>query len=422
MHQQHPGINEERLYSDFVQAASFGATPAGAVNRPAFSEADVQVRRWLMERAQEAGLDTRIDPLNNVIVGDADDTPGVWTGSHLDTVPDGGKYDGALGAIVGFECVRRIYELGIPLQRPVRSIAFSDEEGSYLGFLGSRGLWNGLADLRADPDATPLDQITGWNDERLESALSRAGGDIHRAESAQLPTGIIEKFIELHVEQGPRLESEALDIGVVTGIVGVGRCTVDFHGRPDHAGTTPMGLREDALRAAARMIDALASVPETLGLTDAVVTCGQVQVDPGATNVVPGKARLVLDYRDATLAGLQRLREGIEATALQAVQGTEITAHVADVSLTPPVDMDPEIIAQLTQTTQQLGYTHRHMQSGAGHDTQIMANIAPVGMVFVPSHQGRSHSHLEHTDWQDVVNGANVLFNTLLHYATHAEP
>lgn len=409
-------VNGARLRKDLERLAEFGREPTGGVSRPAFSEADMAARAWFAARAHEAGLDARTDPVGNVIVrpprSASDELPAVWTGSHLDSVPNGGMFDGALGAMAALECVRRIHETGTVLARPLCAVAFADEEGAFHGYLGSKALVQGFS-------RSALEDVNGRDGRRLVDALRAHGTGPGDAEAAAtlLPERSVHRFLELHIEQGPVLETSGTTIGVVTGIVGVNRGDVRFDGRSDHAGTTPMHLRRDAVRGAASFLDRLTELPALAGRPGAVVTCGHLDVRPSAENVVAETAVLHLDFRDTTTEGLERLEESLvrEAGACAARHGLEMHYHRA--STTPPVRLDAELSAVIERAATGLGLSSRRLPSGAGHDAQVMAAVAPTGMIFVPSRDGRSHSPRESTSWEDVAHGADVLLAALLEVA-----
>lgn len=403
-------VNGERLRADLERLATFGREPDGAVSRPAFSPADAAARRWFVDRAHEAGLPARLDGVLNVLLGADSPGPAVWTGSHLDSVPHGGMFDGALGSVAALECLRRLHEERVPLRLPVRGVAFSDEEGSRRSFLGSKSLTGGLdgidPDARLEPEGTTLADI-----------VSSAGGDLASVPGGRLPAGAIHRFVELHIEQGPVLETTGTAIGVVTSIVGIANAELRFDGRPDHAGTTPMHLRRDALRGVAALIQELPDLPAQVGLPDAVITCGRVDAHPGANNVVPGAAVAHLDFRDPTVAGLRTLRDALDRLGRRCAERFDLEAAFTLTNLTEPTDADPELMDTIQRQADGLGLSSRRMPSGAAHDSQVVAQHAPIGMIFVPSRDGRSHSRLESTAWEDVVNGADVLLATLLELA-----
>lgn len=407
-------IDSGRLRRDLSSLARIGRAGSGGINRTSYSPADSEARRWYRERCVEAGLELRLDGLGNMFVRapayDRRPAP-VWTGSHIDTVPDGGAFDGALGTVAALECVRRIAEERAELPRPVQAVVFADEEGNYGHLLGSTGLRRGY-------DAAQLASMTGRDEERLIDALQHSEwADDKTATATRIDGREVHAFIELHIEQGPKLESSHTDIGVVTAIVGLGGGNVGFNGRADHAGTTPMSHRRDALSAAAAFLLELPGLAAAIN-PDAVITCGMVGVKPGAANVVPGSVRLTLDFRDHDLDALLSLRDTIGRTATQVANNHRVTATWTPDPIVEPVQLDHRVQETINRSARQHGLTTSSIASGAGHDSQNMARLAPTGMIFVPSIAGRSHCPAERTDWADIDNGANVLLTTLLSLAS----
>ncbi|CAN5886962.1 Zn-dependent hydrolase [soil metagenome] len=403
-------VNSARLWADFDKLGEFGREPKGGISRPAYSPMDIAARQWFAERASEAGLPVTIDALQNVIVGDPTVQPAVWAGSHLDTVPNGGMYDGAVGAIAALECLRRIREEDVQLARPVRAVAFADEEGTFHGNLGSKAIARGFSEEN-------LDGIFNSGGQSLIKALREAGSDLSSITNVSLPDDAMHCFLELHIEQGPVLEAADTTIGIVTHIAGVNRGELRFDGRADHAGTTPMNLRKDALRGAAAFLDRMPGLPDAAGLANAVVTCGRLTLQPGAENVVPATAIANLDFRDVTPEGLDRLEEMIISEARACASLHDLKVEYRRTSRIPPVDLNGHLSDSIENAATRLGLASRRLLSGAGHDAQVMAELAPAGMIFVPSHKGRSHSPWEYTAWKDVEHGANVLLETLLEVA-----
>jgi len=273
--------DSERLTADLRELSAFGRMPGGGISRTSYSAADLQARQWFVTRCAAAGLEVHSDGLGNIFAqlnpaGADPSLPAVWTGSHLDSVPEGGAYDGAVGVISALECLRRLAEERVALPRPVRLVMFADEEGCYHHLLGSTGLTTGLSSKQ-------LAERRGRHGTRLVDALAAAGLDPRTAAGTAIDPAQVHAYVELHIEQGPVLESAGTDIGVVTSIVGIGGGAVRFTGRADHAGTTPMPARRDALRAAGhfvvRLPEAAAAVSD-----QAVITCGLINVTPGATN------------------------------------------------------------------------------------------------------------------------------------------
>jgi N-carbamoyl-L-amino-acid hydrolase len=405
-------VNGDRLRQDLADLAEIGALESGGIGRTAFSPADARAREWYWSRCVAAGLDLRLDGLGNMVAQAPypADLPPVWTGSHIDTVPHGGAFDGALGTVAALECVRRLAEAGVPLRRPVCSVVFSDEEGNYGHLLGSRGLSHGYT-------ADQLAALTGRDGDRLVDALAGwtwAGGSPTRT---RIPVSSVHAFVELHIEQGPKLEAAGVDIGVVTSIVGLGGAVVEFAGRADHAGTTPMSLRSDALLAASTFLIELPEVAAAVN-PDAVITCGLIRVEPGGANVVPALAAVTLDFRDSDPGRLATLERDIAGVAHRIADATGVSVTWRPDEPIAPMQLAEPIRDVIRHSANELGLSHVDLPSGAGHDSQNMAHLASTGMIFVPSKNGRSHSPAEYTDFADVERGANVLLSTVLALAT----
>jgi N-carbamoyl-L-amino-acid hydrolase len=403
-------VDIDRLTADIKDLSAFGRMPGGGISRTSFSAADQQAREWLAGRCAAAGLQVSTDGLGNIFArldpaGSDQSLPAVWTGSHLDSVPEGGAYDGAAGVLCALECLRRLGEEQVPLERPVQLVVFADEEGCYHHLLGSTALTRGLS-------REQLAGRRGRDGTRLADALAAAGFDPGAAAVRVLDPAEVHAYVELHIEQGPVLESSATEIGVVTSIVGIGGGTVRFVGRADHAGTTPMSARRDALRAAGHFLtglpDAAAQVSD-----HAVITCGLITVSPGATNVVPAVADVELDFRDTVMPRMQALADRIVSAAQEAAARCSVVADVRFDDTVEPVLLDPAVQDVIEESAIRLGYSTRRMPSGAGHDAQNMARITPAGMIFVPSVDGRSHTKEEYTRFDDLERGANVLLGAL---------
>jgi beta-ureidopropionase / N-carbamoyl-L-amino-acid hydrolase len=416
-----PRVDGPRLRRDLTDLARFGATASGGVSRASYSAADSAARQWYAGRCAEAGLTLWQDGLGNMFAQWGTPRSGaaarpaagpaaVWSGSHLDSVPDGGRLDGALGALAALECVRRLAELGVDLARPVRAVVFADEEGSYGHLLGSRGVVDGYTDGQ-------LSEMTGRDGDRLLDALASCSWTNGPATQTKVSPEEIQSFVELHIEQGPELERAGTDIGIVTSIVGLGGGTAEFLGQADHAGTTPMNQRRDALRAAGTFVADLPRVAASVSPA-AVITCGLITVEPGAANVVPRLARLIIDFRDPDPGRLRELSGAIGTAAERAAARCGAEAAWHPTPLVEPVPLDPGVRSAISRAASGIGLGTLAMPSGAGHDAQNLARITPTGMIFVPSVAGRSHSPAEHTSWRDVENGANVLLATLIDLAS----
>jgi len=405
-------VDGARLRADLEALGRIGAVPGAGVSRTSFSPADAQARGWYLARCAQAGLTVEVDGIGNMFVSRPDESaageavPAVWSGSHLDSVPNGGRFDGALGVVAALECVRRLAEERVALRRPVRAVVYSDEEGNYSHLFGSTALVRGFT-------AAQLHGLTGRDGDRFVDTFVAAGWDLDRATQTTVDPRTIHASVELHIEQGPQLEQLGHQIGVVTAIVGLGGGTITFRGRPDHAGTTPMTMRKDALAAASALIVRFPEIARSVS-DRAVLTAGIITVEPGGANVIPGKARLTVDFRDLQRANVDRLARTITAAAqaVAAEQGLEVEVEFEPTI--PPSQLDGRIQQIIGAAAAARGLVASALPSGAGHDSQNLATLAPTGMIFVPSVGGRSHCPEEHTDWQDVENGANVLLDTVI--------
>jgi len=405
-----PRIDLARLRGDIEALAAIGQDPAGGISRPAWSPAHEEGRGWLLGRLREAGLAARVDAAGNVLGRLGEATPVVMTGSHIDTVPRGGPLDGALGVLAGLECLRTVRAAGVRLSRALEVAAFTDEEGRFYGFFGSRALTGSLDQALA----ARLSDPTGL---ALPEAMRRAGFDLERASEARRPAGDIAAYVELHIEQGPWLEAEDLPIGVVEGIVGIRRFRLTFVGQPDHAGTTPMDRRRDAFFTAAEYATKSRDLVVRGGAGRAVTTIGVVDVRPGVPNIVPERAALLQELRDPDPVVLDRLAARTLQAARRVARARGVVLEVEHLMRAEPVRMSPRIQAEIEAAARELGLPTRRMPSGAGHDAQVLAAVTDAGMLFVPSQGGRSHRPDEWTDWAALERGANVLLATLLRLA-----
>jgi N-carbamoyl-L-amino-acid hydrolase len=406
-------IDLGRLRGDIEALAAIGKDPTGGISRPAWSPAHEEARAWLLGRLREAGLAARVDPAGNIFgrLGDgAPSTPVVMTGSHIDTVPRGGPLDGALGVLAGLECLRTLAAAGVPLTRALEVAAFTDEEGRFYGFFGSRAMTGSLdralAARLTDPAGLPLPE-----------AMRGAGFDLARAPEARREPGEIAAYVELHIEQGPWLETVGVPIGVVEGIVGIRRFRLTFVGQPDHAGTTPMDRRRDAFFTAAEYATKSRDLVVRGGQGVAVTTIGVVDVRPGVPNIVPERAALLQELRDVDPARLDGLASRTLQAARRVARRRGLVLEVEHLMRAEPVRMSPRIQAAIEAAAEGLGLPTRRMPSGAGHDAQVLAAVTDAGMLFVPSQGGRSHRPDEWTDWPALERGAHVLLATLLRLA-----
>lgn len=399
-------IQLQRLQQDLHDIGQIGLDPVtGGINRPSFSEDDIQARHWLKQRMQEAGLGVEIDSVANVIGrwGKDDKAPALLIGSHLDSVPQGGKFDGTLGVLAGLEVVRSLQDAGIEPPFPIEVIATSEEEGRFGGMLGAEAMTGEL----------DLDWFHHARDDQgllLTDCMQQQGFDPGRVLEAQRPDSSMLGFLELHIEQGPVLEREKLPIGIVEGIAGVFHWSVSFRGQSNHAGTTPMALRRDAFAAVAEFA---ASIPNWIEQISANsrLTIGKVELQPGFAHTVPGYAEFSLVGKDFLNQDLQHLQETTREKLKHIAAQHELELRIEHHSQLDSQDCDTEIIKRFKHSAEELQLPYKLMYSGAGHDTQIFARHTRAGMIFVPSHHGISHAPEEHTDWPDIEQGCNLLLH-----------
>lgn len=404
-------LDADRLWADVMALADI-TDPARPYTRRSFTPLFLEGRAWLARRFAEAGLTTRIDTAGNLIGRLEGTNPAlgvIAVGSHSDTVPSGGRFDGIAGVATGLEIVRALRQSGTRLNHTVEIIDFLAEEPSEYGLscVGSRGMTGSL-------DSKMLD-LTEPSGETLREGLRRVGGDPDRLAEAKRED--IRAFLELHIEQGIVLESRSLDVGIVTSIVGIRRIEVVFQGEADHAGTTPINLRHDALVAAANTVAVVRRLAEQLsGETEDyfVATVGILTVEPSASNIVPGRCRLVVDARTTNPVLTKRFVESLdrESAAFAAAAQVSRTAFET-LSDGPPVACDANLRAALRQGAQDLGLSEIDLPSGAGHDAAFMSRISRSAMVFVPCRKGKSHAPEEWADRDAIAAGAAVIFQAV---------
>ncbi len=404
-------INTERLLRLLDNLAEIGATEEGGVSRPALSEADMQARAWFKEQAKFYGLDYREDSAGNqsVILPSEDaNAKTLLVGSHLDTVPNGGRYDGALGVLAAFEALLTIKEARRKLPYHLECISFTDEEGTLVGLLGSSAL---CGTLTAEDLAAPR-----GGRERLLEGLKRANLTEEGLLNARRDPATLAAFLELHIEQGTRLEEANIDIGVVTSIVGIRSYWIEYIGQAAHAGTTPMDKRADAFWGAA----AFAQQARDMVMEQfypGVANIGAVELSPGAFNIVPERARLALEFRHGSEGELNAMWAELQSLARDIAQVYNLNVQITHSGSIPAAPLNEQVITAIEHAADTLGLSHKRLMSFAGHDTQNLSRITPAAMLFVPSVGGISHNPREYTRAHDVVNGANVVLQTLLKLA-----
>jgi len=395
-----PTVDGHRLLADLDSLARYGTSAGGGVNRVAYSPEDLKARRWLEAQMRCLSLEVTTDQAGNSIgsyPGQNSRLPPIAIGSHTDTVPEGGRYDGALGVVAALACVRALRESGVRLQHPLEVINFAAEEATMGGTIGSRAM-AGIVD-------PSILHTHAWDGKEVADHIRSAGLDPDSLAEAQRPEGSLACFLELHIEQGSTLDRAAVPLGVVEGIVGIRRYAVSFEGVANHAGTTPMANRRDALIMATPYILAVRDIAIAHGI---VGTVGKLELHPGAPSVIPGRVDLSVEIR-----GLDETRLDEAETALSDAAAAT-AGEFSPVSSKPAVRSDPRLLEELIAACRELGVEYKRMPSGAGHDAMCIAHIGPMAMLFVPSQGGISHSADEYTDSESCVAGARVLLHALL--------
>jgi N-carbamoyl-L-amino-acid hydrolase len=404
--QEKISADPERLQHRILALSEFGANPEGGVSRVAFSEADLAGRAYIKELMRDAGLDVRVDTAGNIIgrrAGREHGLPPILFGSHIDSVPGGGNYDGDVGVIGAIEVIELLNEHGIETRHPLEVVSFTDEEG---GLTGSRAMVGKLTE-----EAMNVVSHSGLS---IREGIRHVGGNPDRLDLAVRKPGELTAYIELHIEQGAILYEENVDIGVVEGIVGIRWWDVTIEGMANHAGTTPMDRRRDAMVSAAELTLAVNRVANELEGRQ-VATVGRIEALPGAPNVIPGKVVMSLEIRDLDASKMQRVFELIEAEGVRIATARDTSIHFDELDVASPPAPTNELMRDIIASAADgLGLSHKRMPSGAGHDAQDFAHLTPTGMIFVPSVDGISHSPKEFTSTEDMANGSSVLLHTVL--------
>lgn len=403
-------INGDRLWESLMELAKIGATPKGGVCRLTLTDLDRQGRDLVTQWARDAGMTVTIDKIGNGFMrraGRNNDLPPIMTGSHIDTQPTGGKFDGNYGVLAGLEVVRTLNDHGIETEAPVEVAFWTNEEGSrFVPVMMGSGVFAGAFSLEHAYAATDTEGKT------VGDELERIGyvGD---QEPGDHPVGA---YFEAHIEQGPVLEDHEVTIGVVTGVLGIRWYTCTVTGMEAHAGPTPMPLRKDALQVATSLMQEVVACAHRHG-TDGRGTVGMVQVHPNSRNVIPGQVTFSIDLRNASDALCEAMDADIRECAKQLASKTGIDIQIEQVSEYPAQPFHDECIQAVERAAQGLGYTHMPVVSGAGHDAVYMARLAPTGMIFIPCKDGISHNEVEYAKPEDVTAGCNVLLHAMLERA-----
>jgi N-carbamoyl-L-amino-acid hydrolase len=407
-------VNLQRIKDDILELAKIGRSEQDrGIYRMAFSDADIRGKQWLIERIDAAGLQSCTDGAVNVsgILPGKEELPRVLVGSHIDTVPCAGALDGTLGVVVGLECLRCIRGAGIQPRHTLELIAFSDEEGRFGGMFGSQAVCGQI-------NPKSLATMKDLNGVSLNDEMRRHGYDPVAALDAARDPETIASYLELHIEQGPVLDRMQKSVGVVDEITGLFTWSVCLRGEANHAGTTPMHMRNDAFMGLADFAHEIPRVLEENGSDRSRATIGKAQILPGAANTVPGLVEFSLDVRDTSESILQDLATAFRKTLSAITRRRNLMFDFEQKSYLRPVACHQTIVDHLLNQASRLGLDYERMPSGAAHDAQIMGSRVPVGMIFVPSKNGQSHSPAEWTAWSDIEAGANLMLQTLLELAS----
>jgi N-carbamoyl-L-amino-acid hydrolase len=406
-------VDAARLRERMEALSTFGRPPGGSfadgVSRVAYSDADVAGRAYVTGLMKAAGLEPRIDPAGNIVGSRRGTDPSlkpILFGSHIDSVPNGGNFDGDLGSLSALGVMEALDRAGARTRHPLEMVVWAHEEGVAFG--------RGLACSRiVAGDIKPADLDETWNGMRRTDAIRKIGGDPDRILDARRSTGSIHAYLELHIEQGGNLEKARVPVGIVEGIVAIDKYDVTVTGFANHAGTTPMADRQDAMLAAAHLTVAVREIA-TSESGRQVGTVGHLEISPNAPNVIPGMARLTIEFRDLSSDKLRRLGDAMRTRAREIATATRTTIDIKVLSLAQPATAAAPVQAAIQRAASGLSLETMRMPSGAGHDAQMMAQLGPMGMIFVPSIGGISHSPKELTSWEDCANGANVLLDAIL--------
>lgn len=405
-------VNRERLWKDLMELGEIGQQPSGGMTRLSLTPVDMEAREWLIRRMNEAGLTTRTDGVGNIIgvYHGADSTlPKVVIGSHIDSVIEGGKFDGPLGVLGALEAIRTLQDHGIQLLHDIEVVSFTDEEGARFrsGFIGSKGMIGEVDDVflsqKDDQGVT------------IREALLAAGYDPADTASTVRSRGDIKGYVELHIEQGKVLESLDVPVGIVSGIAGPSWLTVTLYGEAGHAGTTPMNLRKDPLVAAAEFMLELEKVATGHG---GVGTVGKMSVSPGASNVIPGKVEFTVDLRHIDLDKRVHMKKLLIESLDRISSDRSVSYEVQEDMALPPVKCSDSVMDLLRSSAKSITLPAHEMVSGAGHDAMVMSKITDVGMIFVRSKDGISHNPKEWSSPEDCALGVDLLMHAAIRLAS----
>ncbi len=402
-------VHSERLQGTLEKLSEFGRNPEGGVTRTGFSETDMAAREYVMGLMKQAALEVRVDPAGNIfgLRAGSEKLPKLLFGSHTDSVLHGGNFDGDVGSMGAIEVMRALNDGSVKTRHPLEVVIWTNEEGNHFG-IGTLG--SAVAAGTLGPEILDRKDEQGLT---LADWLRRYGQDPSHLTDARIPRGALAAFLELHIEQGPHLDESKIPIGVVQGIVGIRRWDCVVTGFANHAGTTPMNRRKDALAAASRELLVVREVVRA-ETGHQVGTVGYLRAEPGAINVIPGRAEFPVELRDLEAAKIDRMWERMQASFKQIDREENVETHCTALDKSDPAHADPALQAAVRDAAKSLSLATMDLPSEAGQDSQEIAKIAPMAMIFVPSRDGISHSPKEFTSWQDVANGAEVLYRAVL--------
>jgi beta-ureidopropionase / N-carbamoyl-L-amino-acid hydrolase len=410
--QSGPSIDAARLRNRLERLSYHGRPPAGTfadgVSRVAYSTADLTARAWIIDEIKQAEIVPRIDAAGNIFArfGGQPNQPAILFGSHIDSVPNAGNFDGDLGTFAALDVLQTVQAAKIQSRHPLEMVLWAHEESTAFG-VGTAASRIVAGDLK------PGDMDKVWNGMKRADAIRRIAGDPDKIETAIRGKGTWHSYVELHIEQGGTLDKAKVPIGVVEGIVAIHRYDVVVEGFANHAGTTPMNERQDAMLAAAQLTVAVREVA-TARQGRQVGTVGRIEVEPNSPNVIPGRVTLSVEFRDLSEQTLRELGEAVKARGAAIAKSTNTTMTFTLASTNPAAPATRAVQDAIGRSADALGLKTMRLPSGAGHDAQQIAALCPMGMIFVPSIGGISHSPKELTRWEDCANGANVLLRTVL--------
>jgi len=405
------GIDRERFVETMKEQAAIGGTEDGGLHRLALSDEDREIRDWFRDQLEELGLDVRIDEFGNMFgrrEGTDPDAAPVLIGSHLDSQPYGGIYDGALGVIAPLELLRTLEEEGIETKHPIEIVNWTNEEGSrFQPAMQGSGVWVGAHDIETEYERTDE------NGDRLVDELERIG---YRGDVPAEPQEEYEAYLELHIEQGPYLELEGKEVGVVTGVVGFYWGAITYYGEADHSGPTPMHFRNDALVGAADVITQVRRIPSTLG-DRTVGTVGYVDAQPNSINIIPEEVTLTFGFRDPSDDIVEEAKHRVLAEAEAAAEREGLEWEWEKRHQSDSVRFADTCVDAVQASADELGYDSMRIFSGAGHDAVHLTDVCDTSMVFAVSEDGKSHSEAEYTSWDDCYSSANTIANAAFRLA-----